>query len=183
MHNNFDTTTSTNDLAKYTTISAVTNATNTTTQSQSDFHCCNWFGLYHYLVVLFVLLTGLFILFGRMIIKARRRRYQRLQPARLHAQGNGNMCLPPSSPIGTDTSMPISDNPPTYENAMANYIDAKQQLRAMEEGAMGGAMAMTASTTTIETCITEVGASRTDLTVNCASAANTSNEAPRPALH
>ncbi|XP_053966680.1 uncharacterized protein LOC128868523 isoform X4 [Anastrepha ludens] len=103
--------------------------------------------------------------------------------ARLHAQGNGNMCLPPSSPIGTDTSMPISDNPPTYENAMANYIDAKQQLRAMEEGAMGGAMAMTASTTTIETCITEVGASRTDLTVNCASAANTSNEAPRPALH
>ncbi|XP_054736774.1 uncharacterized protein LOC129243629 [Anastrepha obliqua] len=103
--------------------------------------------------------------------------------ARLHAQGNGNICLPPSSTVGTDTSMPISDNPPTYENAMANYIDAKQQLRAMEEGAMGGAMAMTASTTTIETCITEVGASPTDLTVNCASAANTSNEAPRPALH
>ncbi|CAD7013163.1 unnamed protein product [Ceratitis capitata] len=83
--------------------------------------------------------------------------------ARLRAQGSGNVCTPPNNSECPNAAMPRCDNPPTYESAMANYIDAKQQLRAMEEGAVAGAMAMTASTTTIETCVTDVESSRTDL--------------------
>ncbi|XP_017474497.1 PREDICTED: uncharacterized protein LOC108365068 isoform X1 [Rhagoletis zephyria] len=179
MYENFNTVTPMNGLVNYTTISAV--QTPTTTQSNSVFHCCNWFGLYNYLVVLFVLLTGLCILLGKVIIKARRRKYRLLQPARLRAQGNGTAtCVTPNESASAGTAISTWDNPPTYENAMANYIDAKQQLRAMEEGAVDNAMAMTASTTTIETCITEVAASRTDLSANPAGAINTSNEAPKP---
>ncbi|XP_017474499.1 PREDICTED: uncharacterized protein LOC108365068 isoform X2 [Rhagoletis zephyria] len=103
------------------------------------------------------------------------------QEARLRAQGNGTAtCVTPNESASAGTAISTWDNPPTYENAMANYIDAKQQLRAMEEGAVDNAMAMTASTTTIETCITEVAASRTDLSANPAGAINTSNEAPKP---
>ncbi|XP_011188604.1 uncharacterized protein LOC105216039 isoform X2 [Zeugodacus cucurbitae] len=180
MSNEFESTTPTNDLLNNTT----------TPQSQSDFHCCNWFGLYHYLVVLFVLLVGLCILFGKMVIKARRRAYRRLQPARLRAQGSGNACTPPANGNCTDNVAPRCDNPPTYETAMANYIDAKQQLRQMEEGAVAGAMAMSASTTTIETCISDVGQSRTDLRPNTTEDVtatgsvvfNTTNETTKPPL-
>ncbi|XP_012154749.1 uncharacterized protein LOC101452216 isoform X2 [Ceratitis capitata] len=160
MLDDFENTTPTNDYTNNRTISV---ATTTATQTHSDFHCCNWFGLYHYLVVLFIFFVGLCILFVKMIMKARRKHYRRLQPARLRAQGSGNVCTPPNNSECPNAAMPRCDNPPTYESAMANYIDAKQQLRAMEEGAVAGAMAMTASTTTIETCVTDVESSRTDL--------------------
>ncbi|XP_050327345.1 uncharacterized protein LOC126757459 isoform X2 [Bactrocera neohumeralis] len=179
MLNNFESTTPVNDLLNNTT----------TTQTQSDFHCCNWFGLYHYLVVLFVLLVGLCILFVKMIIKAQRKAYRLLQPARLRAQGSGNPCNPPANGDCAGNTAPSIDNPPTYESAMANYLDAKQQLRQMEEGALAGANAMTASTTTIETCVSDIGQSHTDLRRNTNDAAptgsvvlNTANVTPKQPL-
>ncbi|XP_014100488.2 uncharacterized protein [Bactrocera oleae] len=171
MLNNIESTTSINDLLNNTT----------TPQTQSDFHCCNWFGLYHYLVVLFVLLVGLCILFVKMIIKAQRKAYRLLQPARLRAQSSGN-ASPPADGSCTENAAPRCDNPPTYESAMANYLDAKQQLREMEEGALAGANAMTASTTTIETCISNVGQSHTDLRTTINDAAPTGSESPRQPL-
>uniref|UniRef100_W8BCL3 Uncharacterized protein n=1 Tax=Ceratitis capitata TaxID=7213 RepID=W8BCL3_CERCA len=119
-----------------------------------------WDEMYYIYVVLLVLVCfGL--AFGAYARSKRLAEQKRI--ARLRAQGSGNVCTPPNNSECPNAAMPRCDNPPTYESAMANYIDAKQQLRAMEEGAVAGAMAMTASTTTIETCVTDVESSRTDL--------------------
>ncbi|XP_067631743.1 uncharacterized protein [Eurosta solidaginis] len=77
-----------------------------------------------------------------------------------NASNNGSGSTPPGYPASTETAMPSTDGPPTYETAMRNYIDAKQKLRDIEENAMDG-MTMAASTTTIETCISEVDLSTT----------------------
>ncbi|XP_014100480.2 uncharacterized protein [Bactrocera oleae] len=103
------------------------------------------------------------------------------QRARLRAQSSGN-ASPPADGSCTENAAPRCDNPPTYESAMANYLDAKQQLREMEEGALAGANAMTASTTTIETCISNVGQSHTDLRTTINDAAPTGSESPRQPL-
>ncbi|XP_069964489.1 uncharacterized protein [Bactrocera oleae] len=113
----------------------------------------------------------------RNIILLRQLKYE----ARLRAQSSGN-ASPPADGSCTENAAPRCDNPPTYESAMANYLDAKQQLREMEEGALAGANAMTASTTTIETCISNVGQSHTDLRTTINDAAPTGSESPRQPL-
>uniref|UniRef100_A0A0A1WYK6 DNA-directed RNA polymerase subunit beta n=1 Tax=Zeugodacus cucurbitae TaxID=28588 RepID=A0A0A1WYK6_ZEUCU len=138
------------------------------------------------IIVFLLFIIRILSLSIRNIILLRQLQYE----ARLRAQGSGNACTPPANGNCTDNVAPRCDNPPTYETAMANYIDAKQQLRQMEEGAVAGAMAMSASTTTIETCISDVGQSRTDLRPNTTEDVtatgsvvfNTTNETTKPPL-
>ncbi|XP_011188603.1 uncharacterized protein LOC105216039 isoform X1 [Zeugodacus cucurbitae] len=146
-----------------------------------------WDEIYYFYVIM-LLLICFGVGYGSYI--RHKRLAEQKQRARLRAQGSGNACTPPANGNCTDNVAPRCDNPPTYETAMANYIDAKQQLRQMEEGAVAGAMAMSASTTTIETCISDVGQSRTDLRPNTTEDVtatgsvvfNTTNETTKPPL-
>uniref|UniRef100_A0A034W6Z4 Uncharacterized protein n=1 Tax=Bactrocera dorsalis TaxID=27457 RepID=A0A034W6Z4_BACDO len=148
---------------------------------------------YWYWDEIFYLYIMVFLLFAIGAVYAARLRAKRLeaqkQRARLRAQGSGNPCNPPANGDCAGNAAPRIDNPPTYESAMANYLDAKQQLRQMEEGALAGANAMTASTTTIETCVSDIGQSHTDLTHNTNDATptgsvvlNTASETPKQPL-
>uniref|UniRef100_A0A0K8VNH8 Uncharacterized protein n=1 Tax=Bactrocera latifrons TaxID=174628 RepID=A0A0K8VNH8_BACLA len=135
------------------------------------------------IIVFLLFIIRILSLSIRNLILLRQLKYE----ARLRAQGSGNPCSPPANGDCAGNAAPRSDNPPTYESAMANYLDAKQQLRQMEEGVLAGANAMTASTTTIETCVSDIGQSQTDLTHNANDPAltgrvvlNTASETPKP---
>ncbi|XP_036218524.2 uncharacterized protein [Bactrocera oleae] len=139
-----------------------------------DFNICT---ISLVIIVFILFIIRILSLSIRNIILLRQLKYE----ARLRAQSSGN-ASPPADGSCTENAAPRCDNPPTYESAMANYLDAKQQLREMEEGALAGANAMTASTTTIETCISNVGQSHTDLRTTINDAAPTGSESPRQPL-
>nr|XP_036218524.1 uncharacterized protein LOC106625179 isoform X3 [Bactrocera oleae] len=139
-----------------------------------DFNICT---ISLVIIVFILFIIRILSLSIRNIILLRQLKYE----ARLRAQSSGN-ASPPADGSCTENAAPRCDNPPTYESAMANYLDAKQQLREMEEGALAGANAMTASTTTIETCISNVDQSHTDLRTTINDAAPTGSESPRQPL-
>ncbi|XP_067631742.1 uncharacterized protein [Eurosta solidaginis] len=124
-----------------------------------------WSGLYYFFFWFIVVITigsvAVCLAIQKRLpvhqLKARQRAHAISQG---NASNNGSGSTPPGYPASTETAMPSTDGPPTYETAMRNYIDAKQKLRDIEENAMDG-MTMAASTTTIETCISEVDLSTT----------------------